>query len=105
MEILVYYVPCGSKVDAENLVTQLLNTGMIACGNVIASDSHFIWEGNINKENEWVGILKTLPSMEQIVDRQIEMLHAYQTPAVIRWPAKCNAVYFDWLTNMITFKP
>jgi periplasmic divalent cation tolerance protein len=105
MEILLFYVPCGSKDDAENLVTKLLDMGMIACGNVIASDSLFVWDGNINKENEWVGILKTLPSMEQIVDKQIEMLHAYQTSAIIRWSARCNAAYFDWLTNMITFKP
>ncbi|MBK8052534.1 MAG: divalent cation tolerance protein CutA [Saprospiraceae bacterium] len=51
MEILLFYVPCGSKDDAEYLVNKLLDIGKIACGNVISSHSLFVWDGNINKEN------------------------------------------------------
>lgn len=101
MEILLFYVPCSSETEAKDLIKSLLDNKIIACGNVISSQSLYIWEGSIQDNQEWIAIIKTLPSYAEHVQARVESLHTYDIPAILHWQVACNSSYFEWVKSML----
>ncbi|MEY3422803.1 MAG: hypothetical protein RIR48_3132 [Bacteroidota bacterium] len=99
MEISLFYVPCGSSEEASGLIKKLLDDKVIACGNIIPSHSIYIWDGSQQNDQEWIAVLKTLPELESAVQQIVQSIHTYDTPAIIHWTAKCNQVYYEWMTQ------
>jgi periplasmic divalent cation tolerance protein len=101
MEILMMYVPFGTLNDAENAVQKLLDEKLIACANIIHSDSLYFWNQSLTKENEWIAVMKSDVDLTIILQDQIKLLHPYQTPAIINWKVQCNQEYYDWVKSQV----
>ncbi len=97
------YVPIGTKEDASQLARKLLKKKLIACANIISNmTSIYEWQGTIEEESEWVVIFKTSSDKSQECMTEIESLHPYDTPCVLKLSASdCNPAYRDWVFNQL----
>ncbi len=56
MNITIFYTPFPSKEVAAEVIKTLLAEKLIACGNVVTSDSTYMWLGQLTQR------MNTLPS-------------------------------------------
>ncbi len=97
--ISIFYVTHPDADCAKRITSALLEQRLIACANIFPMESAYWWEGALAQEGEWVSILKTLPNLEQAVEQAVMALHPYQTPCIVRWEARANAAYEQWVSS------
>lgn len=100
-EALCFYVPCANKQKASELIDQLLHLRLIACGNILASDSRFVWDFQLNTDPESIVFMKTLPHLEYEVEQTVAELHSYEVPCIARWTIRVNEAYWNWLKDCV----
>lgn len=86
---------------AESVVRGLLDERLIACGNLLpGAVSLYRWEGDIQRDEEAVVVLKTL---RRLVPRLLERageLHPYDVPELLVQPVLAGgAEYLEWVEN------
>lgn len=94
---LVFYVTHPDEATARQISEALLHDRLVACANIFPMSSAYWWEGAIAREGEWVSILKTRLSLEQTVEAAIAQMHPYQTPCLMRFEARANRPYCQWI--------
>src|SRR3954452_6436345 len=89
--------------SARKIATLVLQARLAACVNIVPGiESHYWWQGKLERSAEVLMILKTtraqLTELEAIVIRH----HPYDTPEVISFPLETgNAKYVDWILNSV----
>jgi periplasmic divalent cation tolerance protein len=101
VEIIIFYIPCGSSEEAARLGKLAVEQKLAACANVFPIQSVFPWNGSIQSEGEYVCILKTLPYRKAELEEYMTALHAYHIPCIARWTAEVNASYGLWMEEQI----
>jgi periplasmic divalent cation tolerance protein len=96
-EIIIFYVPCSTKEEANSLADALLEEKLVACSNSFPIESSFWWEGQIDRQKEHVVLFKTMINLEHKVEEFLLKKHSYDIPAIIRYRAKVNQSYFNWI--------
>jgi periplasmic divalent cation tolerance protein len=99
MDLVLFYVPCPSAAVAQALVRSLVLVRLIACGNVVAADSVYMWSGTIAEESEWVAVMKTTEALADLVSASIAEHHPYSVPCIGRIVMTVNAEYGAWVAN------
>ena len=97
MNITLFYTPFPSKEVATETIQILLAEKLIACGNVVTSDSMYMWLGQLTSENEYIAIMKTLPEKTESLTQRIASLHPYEVPAILHWQVEANESYYNWI--------
>lgn len=97
MNITLFYTPFPSKEVAADVIKTLLAEKLIACGNVVTSDSIYMWLGQLTVENEYIAIMKTLPDKIESLTQRIASLHPYEVPAILHWQIEANESYCNWI--------
>jgi periplasmic divalent cation tolerance protein len=93
--VILSTTPCDSgEVIAHALVTEHL----AACVNILKTRSLFRWEGEMNREDEDLLIIKSrAENAPKIVDR-IRQLHSYELPEIIVLPLVGGYIpYLQWI--------
>jgi len=101
MFILIYVTNPSEKV-ANDIADHLIKDKMVACANVFPIKSMYWWQGNIERDDEYVTILKTRPELWEKVKNEIEQIHPYDTPCIMKWEVAANAAYEDWIKKSTT---
>ena len=101
MKISICYVPFPTKEDALSAIRTLISEKLIACGNVVSSESIFFWNGENRAELEWIAIIKT--STSKIIETRIRLMkiHPYETPAILDWLVNANDDYVAWVEKEV----
>jgi periplasmic divalent cation tolerance protein len=89
---------------ARRLARAALGARLIACANLIPRvESHYRWQGKIERGSEVLMILKTTAKCVQKLERLILAEHPYNTPEfVILDLIGGNQRYLDWLDTGCT---
>jgi len=84
---------------ARRLARAALEARLIACANLVPKiESHYRWQGKIDRSSEVLMILKTTTARLAKLEKLILSEHPYDTPEFIVIPLKSgNRRYFDWL--------
>jgi periplasmic divalent cation tolerance protein len=88
---------------ARKLVRLALQARLVACGNLVPRlESHYWWQGKIEKSAEVLILFKTtaaaLPRLEKLILDQ----HPYDTPEIITLPlTKGTARYLKWISASV----
>ena len=96
------YITNPTKTEAKNIARHLLNKKLIACANIYSGvKSLYRWQGRIAEETEFVLILKTIDKNFGAVKKEVEKIHSYKIPCIVKIPASSNKKYFDWLRSQV----
>ena len=98
--VLVYTTAPDSGV-AEAIGSQLVEERLAACVNVLPKmRSIYIWQGEVQKDDEVVALIKTRAAMAAKVIARIEDLHPYDVPAVFVLPTSGGSRDFQsWVVE------
>ncbi len=95
------YITNPTKENAKNIAKYLLKKKLIACANIFPIDSLYWWKNKIVDEKEIVLIAKTLEKNFEKVKKEVEKIHPYSIPCIVKIPVSCNQKYFKWLKDIL----
>ncbi len=86
-------------VVGDRIVRQLINEGLIACGNIVPGvQSIYRWKGEIRNDSEILVILKTVRRQLHQVLARAEELHPYDVPELlVQEVVEGNRSYLEWV--------
>ena len=103
MAFIIIYITHPSEENAQKIANQLIEKKMVACANIFPIKSAYWWNGNIENDDEFVSIVKTTPSMWQTVQQEIESIHPYEVPCIMKIETQANEAYENWIKNEVKY--
>jgi periplasmic divalent cation tolerance protein len=97
MEIIIIYVTNPDKEIAKQIGDYLLQLKLIACFNVFPIESSYWWNGNIESSGEFVSLLKTRAEYWETLCSEIEKIHPYEIPCILKINIEANEEYKKWI--------
>ena len=97
MAFLLFYTTHPDEATARRIAAHLLDRRLIACANFFPAGSAYWWQDAVQQDAEWVAVLKTRPELETLVEQEIQKIHPYEVPCVLRFEVRANAAYEDWI--------
>lgn len=98
--MIVVYITNSSVESAKSIAHHLLSKKLIACANIFPVHSMYLDNG-IKEEPEAVLIAKTAEKNYEKVKKEVEKVHPYNIPCIIKIPAKANKKYDDWMKKQL----
>ena len=92
---------CTEK-EAEELAERLLEKRLVACVNIVRGiSSRYWWKGKLESDTESLLLMKTKPSLVEMVIERIKGLHSYDVPEIIVLDIKQgNPDYLKWIREV-----
>jgi periplasmic divalent cation tolerance protein len=100
MERAVFvYTTFPSLVEAEQAGRAIVERRLAACVNILPGMiSHYWWQGELERGEEAVMIVKTRASLAEPVRAAVKELHSYTTPAILVIPLESvDQSYLGWI--------
>jgi periplasmic divalent cation tolerance protein len=97
MKFIIIYATHKNLEEAKKIGNLLLNKKMIACANYFPIESFYWWKGKIENAKEIVSLLKTRKENWSKVKKEIEKIHPYETPCIIKIEVESNEDYSNWI--------
>ncbi len=99
---LIYFVMTTEKDKnkAYKIADLLLGEKLIPCITFKNIESHFWWEGEINKSEEVQLIIKCKEENINKVCKKISECHSYEVPEIIYFPVSVNKGYYHWVNSV-----
>lgn len=93
----------SSKEEGERIASKLVEKKLAACVNILPKMiSIYRWENKINRDDEFLLIIKTAEHLEQEVYDFIRDNHSYKVPEIITLDIKnIDKKYSAWLNSSI----
>lgn len=87
---------------ARRLARAALQARLVACANLVPIiESHYLWQGKIERGQEVLMILKTTAARLARLEKLIISEHPYETPEFLALPLQSgNRRYLDWLQHL-----
>lgn len=99
-EHLVILVTATSEVQARRIARRLLQDKLAACVNFVPVESMFLWNGDIQEEDEVLMIIKSRSEVFDDLMNTVKSLHSYDTPEIIGMPIVLgSAEYLKWINH------
>ena len=102
--IVLVLVTAPDLKTARRLTKVALQARLIACANLVPRvESHYVWQGRIEKTAEVLMVIKTTPARLPALRELIEREHPYDTPEFVVVPVTGGArKYLDLVTASVT---
>lgn len=102
-DIIFIYIPCRDFAEADAIGAAVVEARLAACANILPQmKSIYRWQGNIEKAEEVVLILKTTFANFKTVEERVRALHSYETPCIAAFNLeKVNQSYLHWLLDEV----
>lgn len=93
----------GSAADAERVGRALVERRLAACVNVVPGVvSFYRWKGELQRDQEWLLLIKTSAEALEPLRDALLSLHPYQLPELIAWPiATGHEPYLRWIDESV----
>ena len=101
MSFIIIYITHSSKANAQQIADHLIEKKMVACANIFPIKSAYWWKGKVENDDEWVSIVKTIPTMWESLQKEIENIHPYEVPCIMKIEAEANKSYEDWIYSTV----
>jgi periplasmic divalent cation tolerance protein len=98
---------CPEGEIAEQLATMLVTQHLAACINIMPGlTSVYRWQGNVEKENEVLLLIKTTRERYAALQTAIQQHHPYELPEVLAVTVDDGSPeYLRWLASSLENKP
>ena len=101
MGFIVIYITNKDEDAALEVARHLLDKKLIACANTFGVSSMYPWKGDIANEGEIVLLVKTRTSMWNAVRKEIESIHPYECPCIMKINVEANSTYENWIRDQV----
>jgi len=101
---ILVYTTYPALVEAEQAGRALVERGLAACANILPGMvSIYGWQGQIERSEEVVMLVKTRAGLEGEVCAAVKEMHSYDTPAVLVLPVgHVDPDYHAWIVAQTT---
>jgi len=102
-DYVVILVTASSLEEARKIASVVLDNRKAACVNIVPRvHSSFWWQGNIDKAEESLLVIKTTaPAIQAVIDL-VKANHSYTVPEIIALPVVGgNPDYLDWIKGEV----
>jgi periplasmic divalent cation tolerance protein len=98
---VLVYTTWPSIVEAERVGRGIVEKRLAACVNILPGMiSHYWWEGQIERAEEAVMIVKTRATLAESVREAVKAAHPYETPSIMVLPLESvDADYYRWIVG------
>ncbi|WP_030920997.1 divalent-cation tolerance protein CutA [Streptosporangium amethystogenes] len=92
-------VTTSSREEAERICSAVVGRRLAADCQIIAPiESVYWWEGEIQRSQELLLLMKTTVKRFEDLARRVRELHSYQVPQIVAVPLTVgNTDYLDWI--------
>lgn len=97
MKFIIIYITHKNTTEAKRVATHLLNKRLIACVNYFPIESAYWWKKGVENAREVVTLLKTRKEHWKQVRDEVEKIHPYTTPCIMKIEVEANKEYADWI--------
>ncbi|EQA45601.1 divalent cation tolerance protein, CutA1 family [Leptospira broomii serovar Hurstbridge str. 5399] len=99
MEFRTIYITTKNEDEALEIGEALVAERLVACANIIPKiRSIYRWQGNIEKDEESVLLLKTRSDLSGKVISRVKSMHSYAVPCIVSWKIQeGNEEYLEWI--------
>jgi periplasmic divalent cation tolerance protein len=96
---IVVFVTAADGEEARMIARRLLDARLAACVNIIAAvDSHFWWQGKLDRAAESLLVVKTRGRLLEEIVEAVKKAHSYDVPEIIALPVIGGSrEYLDWI--------
>jgi periplasmic divalent cation tolerance protein len=101
MSFISIYITHPSKEKAIEISDFLIQKKLIACANIYPINSVYRWQGVVQREDEWVSLVKTKEHLFDEIVKTVELLHPYEIPCIMKTEHSANKDYEDWINNQL----
>ena len=101
MSLIAIYVPFPDREEAIKFSDGILSEKLIACYNLSEVESSYWWQGNIERNWEVVGLLKTKKEYWEKVKNRVLELHSYNIPCILKFEIEANDEYTKWVFEQL----
>jgi periplasmic divalent cation tolerance protein len=100
---LVALTTVGTAEDAERIARGLVERRLAACVNVVPQVvSIYRWKGGVERDAEWLLVVKTSSHKLEALREALVALHPYELPELVALPiAAGHAPYLAWLEESV----
>ena len=104
MAPIIVLMTTGSKREAQRIAQTLLKKRLISCANIIGPvESHFLWQGRIDKANEFLVLMKSQQSLFSKLAKAVKKMHSYDVPEILGVPiVEGLQPYLKWLDSILS---
>ena len=90
----------ADKKNANKIAELLLLKKLVPCIAFKNIESHFWWDGELNKSAEVQLMIKCKEENINKVCQKISELHSYEVPEIIYFPVSANKNYHHWVNSL-----
>ena len=103
-ESVVVLITAGSREEAEQVASALLEPRLAACVNLLPGvTSLFWWEGKIDRAEEVLLLVKTRRSLMPALLEQVRAVHSYDVFEAVALPIVAGSPeYLQWVDEAIS---
>lgn len=99
---LVVLITAKDKPEARRIARKLLQKKLAACVNFVPVESMFIWDDELQEEDEVLMIVKTKTDAFDELASTVKITHSYDTPEIIGAPIILGSrEYLKWIDNAV----
>lgn len=97
------FVTCPDRETAERIAGDLVSARLAACVNILEGlTSVYAWEGRIEKDAEYLLLIKSRRELFSKIQDAVVRLHPYELPEVV-WVAMGAGLpgYLQWIDDSV----
>ena len=99
--MILIYITCKDEKEAVKISKQLLDKKLIACSNMHPIRSMYHWNGKLQDDKEFVIIAKTKEKNYKEIKEEVQKLHSYDVPCILKINAEANKSYDNWVNEEV----
>lgn len=101
--MIIVLTTVSNLAEGESLSRKIVDANLAACVQILPPmTSVYVWEGQVQKEQENLLLIKTLPEKYDELERFITENHSYDVPEIIAIEAATAAKpYLFWLQQVM----
>ena len=101
---IIILTTVSSMKEGESIAAKLVDKKLAACVNIIPQiTSIYQWKNKINRDDEFLLIIKAVDYLEHDVYDIIRVNHSYEVPEIITLDIKnIDKKYSEWLNSVLS---
>ena len=101
MSLIMVYITCKDKNEAEKISKLLIGKRLIACANIFPISSIYKWKAKLVKEKETALLAKSTDQKFDKIVAEVKRVHSYKIPCIEKINTVANKDFEKWVFGEI----